>query len=258
VTGEFESLRVRPYVAEPTGEKPPPPLREAPPVLSADQPVAIEWVPDEGAAGAPGARGGRLSRRGRVVLTTGTVTVATLAVVGGAAAMIGALTAGPAPADRVVTDDSPPEQAVLPAGSGSPTADVSAGSPIPSATGSPSTTTAPRPSPSASRTDPARASAGPTVSASGTVSTPSRSASGSPTVAPSPVLRQGDHGAEVKEMQGRLRQTLAYTGEANGDFDAATRDGVARFQVWYGVQGDPKGVYGPNTRKSLEGATTKP
>jgi murein L,D-transpeptidase YcbB/YkuD len=27
------------------------------------------------------------------------------------------------------------------------------------------------------------------------------------------------------------------------------------FQVWYGVQGDPSGVYGPATRAALEAAT---
>jgi len=72
------------------------------------------------------------------------------------------------------------------------------------------------------------------------------------------VLREGDSGPEVRELQYRLRQTYAYRGGMNGKYDHEVREGVARFQEWYGVRGDPRGVYGPNTRRVLESATQIP
>lgn len=70
-----------------------------------------------------------------------------------------------------------------------------------------------------------------------------------------PVLREGDSGPEVVELQYRLRQTYAYRGDVDGRYDGEVREGVARFQEWYGVRGDPEGVYGPHTRRALEGAS---
>lgn len=72
-------------------------------------------------------------------------------------------------------------------------------------------------------------------------------------------LWEGDQGPEVVELQLRLTQLYwVYWGEAHGSFDAVTRDAVARFQLAYGVQGDPKGVYGPHTRAALELQTQPP
>jgi peptidoglycan hydrolase-like protein with peptidoglycan-binding domain len=104
------------------------------------------------------------------------------------------------------------------------------------------------------------ASASPTPTATPTaVATASVSPSGSAGTSTTPlVLSEGDSGPEVVEMQARLKQTWAYTGAADGDFDADTRDGVARYQLWNNIQGDPKGVYGANTRRVLEAATKKP
>jgi peptidoglycan hydrolase-like protein with peptidoglycan-binding domain len=70
------------------------------------------------------------------------------------------------------------------------------------------------------------------------------------------VLREGDQGPEVVELQQRLTQlNWVYEGEADGFYDAETRDAVARFQVAYGVRGDEEGVYGDDTRAALEAAT---
>ncbi|MGW8849299.1 peptidoglycan-binding domain-containing protein [Streptomyces xiamenensis] len=70
---------------------------------------------------------------------------------------------------------------------------------------------------------------------------------------PGGVLREGDTGEQVVELQQRLRQLgWVYDGPAHGTYDERTADAVARFQMAYGVQGDEWGVYGVNTRQSLE------
>ncbi|HEX5566704.1 MAG TPA: peptidoglycan-binding domain-containing protein [Streptomyces sp.] len=74
----------------------------------------------------------------------------------------------------------------------------------------------------------------------------------------SPVLREGDSGPEVRELQHRLRQTHTYGGGVDGRYDSEVREGVERFQERYGVRGDPRGVYGPHTRWALESATQAP
>jgi peptidoglycan hydrolase-like protein with peptidoglycan-binding domain len=53
-------------------------------------------------------------------------------------------------------------------------------------------------------------------------------------------------------MQDRLRRAHVFFHKANGYYGRSTVDAVAQFQVWYGVRGDPRGVYGPNTRAALE------
>ncbi|MEU8915559.1 peptidoglycan-binding protein [Streptomyces nigrescens] len=67
------------------------------------------------------------------------------------------------------------------------------------------------------------------------------------------VLRQGDSGHGVYELQVRLLQIPnVYEGGAiGGRYDADVRTAVARFQKWYGVRGDETGVYGDQTRRAL-------
>lgn len=72
---------------------------------------------------------------------------------------------------------------------------------------------------------------------------------------PDSVLRLGDSGPDVADLQRRLSDVWLYHGRADGDFDQRTEHAVAMFQTWYGVQGDPSGVYGPNTRTALERRT---
>lgn len=67
------------------------------------------------------------------------------------------------------------------------------------------------------------------------------------------VLRHGDTGHGVYELQVRLLQIPhAYPGGAiNGRFDTEVQQAVARFQKRYGIRGDETGVYGDNTRHAL-------
>ncbi|MFF7214579.1 peptidoglycan-binding protein [Streptomyces sp. NPDC008238] len=88
--------------------------------------------------------------------------------------------------------------------------------------------------------------------------TPTAAAPGSPgTGARRGVLREGDTGPAVSELQTRLlRIPDVYTGGAvDGRFDGRLTAAVARFQVWYGVRGDESGEYGDATRRDLESRT---
>ncbi|WP_228447517.1 peptidoglycan-binding domain-containing protein [Streptomyces paludis] len=71
------------------------------------------------------------------------------------------------------------------------------------------------------------------------------------------VLRQGDSGPQVTEVQERLlRIPDVYTGgSVSGVYDTELTEAIGRFQVWYGIRGDESGVYGDNTRRDLESRT---
>ncbi|MDK1473997.1 peptidoglycan-binding domain-containing protein [Streptomyces sp. 549] len=68
-------------------------------------------------------------------------------------------------------------------------------------------------------------------------------------------LRRGDIGPAVADLQRRLRQVNLYDRRADGRYDRGVEYAVLRYQSGYGVQGDEPGVYGPNTRSSLESRT---
>ncbi|MFH0518689.1 peptidoglycan-binding protein [Streptomyces sp. M41] len=42
----------------------------------------------------------------------------------------------------------------------------------------------------------------------------------------------------------------------DGEYDARVTEAVAKFQTAKQVDGDPAGVYGPNTRRALEAVTS--
>ncbi|MEV0183399.1 peptidoglycan-binding domain-containing protein [Streptomyces sp. NPDC050625] len=67
------------------------------------------------------------------------------------------------------------------------------------------------------------------------------------------VLRPGDSGHGVYELQVRLLQIpqIYDRGAINGRYDTKVRQAVARFQQRYGIHGDEVGVYGDNTRQAL-------
>ncbi|MGY6023320.1 peptidoglycan-binding protein [Streptomyces spinosirectus] len=71
-------------------------------------------------------------------------------------------------------------------------------------------------------------------------------------------LREGDSGPDVTDLQQRLlRVPDVYTGgSTSGTYDATLKAAVARFQLWYGISGDETGVYGDDTRRSLESRTS--
>ncbi|MGG8408538.1 peptidoglycan-binding domain-containing protein, partial [Streptomyces sp. 12297] len=108
-------------------------------------------------------------------------------------------------------------------------------------------------SPTATATAPRTGSASPS---------PSRSATRSPSPTNSPpqgqVLRRGDTGPDVEELQLRLSEMGWYWGPANGKYGRFVESAVADYQQWANVIGDPEGVYGPATRRSLEAQSHEP
>ncbi|MFS7876539.1 peptidoglycan-binding protein [Streptomyces asiaticus] len=229
---------------------------------------------DEGdATDAPGPGPGRHRKSKRKVVAAVLAGAAAVAVAGSLAIGTGLLgdhkedgSSGGGTGDHTLADStvSPPAEEELPAeGPGA-------------SSGSPSSSTTPRPSASGS----ARASATPkseggpsgsarpseSASATGSPTKPGPSASDAPTSAPSdtpeppgpPVLREGDSGPEVVELQKRLTQLLQYIGVADGKYDEGLRRIVSSYQDQHDITGDPDGVYGENTRRDLESRTDEP
>ncbi|CAM5297316.1 Peptidoglycan-binding protein OS=Streptomyces fumanus OX=67302 GN=GCM10018772_01480 PE=4 SV=1 [Streptomyces fumanus] len=144
------------------------------------------------------------------------------------------------------------------------------GVPVPSASASPS--------PSASASESASPSSSPSASPSSASPSPSRSAEPSPTASVSAsdappaaadedggadsagaaVLRLGDRGPEVTELQQRLRQINLYLGDIDGTFDHRVEDALRTFQWWRGIPSEERGTYGPRTREQLERETQEP
>ncbi|NEA01192.1 peptidoglycan-binding protein, partial [Streptomyces sp. SID10116] len=71
-------------------------------------------------------------------------------------------------------------------------------------------------------------------------------------------LRQGDKGTQVRELQGRLAQLYLYVGERDGSYTYEVTAAVRRYQWARGLRDDAPGVYGRETRRSLESETTEP
>ncbi|MFF3829706.1 peptidoglycan-binding protein [Streptomyces sp. NPDC002458] len=135
----------------------------------------------------------------------------------------------------------------------SPSASPSA-TPSRSASASPSASPSPSKSPSASRS--ATASASPSPSASATKAPATTAAAPPVEEASGSTLRRGDRGAEVSELQRRLQEIWVYRGPDDGDYSERVEQAVAEYQRWVSVQGDPSGVYGPETRRALEAQTS--
>ncbi|MFC8422699.1 peptidoglycan-binding protein [Streptomyces sp. NPDC057236] len=154
-----------------------------------------------------------------------------------------------------------------PSSSAPPSAEPSAGA----SSAAPSSSASPSASPSAS----ASTSASPSPSASTTSASPSESAapSSTPTVTAStdsaedteeeggggtgPVLRRGDRGAEVTELQLRLKEMWLYNDEINGQFNRRVEESLRNYQWSRGLQSELS-VYGPETRARLEAETQEP
>ncbi|GAA2442079.1 peptidoglycan-binding domain-containing protein [Streptomyces macrosporus] len=213
----------------------------------------------------------RRVRRGLVLAVGGTA----LAVVGSGVLVAGMFGQGDDPFDEARFEDrGGAPTLLLPTGEVGESAKPSAGAgPSSSPSSSPSASASPSPSGSPSSSPGASGTPSPTPTSED--ADPRPSSSGAPDRGDwggdrdddrdgdgdrwdgerSSVLREGDTGPEVAELQYRLRQTYAYRGDVDGRYDREVRDGVATFQEWYGVRGDPEGVYGPNTRRALERAT---
>ncbi|MFI6945518.1 peptidoglycan-binding protein [Streptomyces sp. NPDC050422] len=157
-----------------------------------------------------------------------------------------------------------PEEGVepSPSASASPSASRSAsGSPSASASGSASTSASPSTSASASRSASASASASRSAAASSPAATAGSSnpAAVAPPAQPQggPTLKLGDSGPEVAELQRRLQEAWVLgNGPIDDEYSERVRNAVREYQIWRNIQGDPEGVYGPATRRVLEGATS--
>jgi len=66
-------------------------------------------------------------------------------------------------------------------------------------------------------------------------------------------LTQGSSGADVRELQGRLKFLGFYDGAVDGDFGPKTLAAVKTFQAKFGMKAD--GVVGPKTKLKLYNAT---
>lgn len=191
---------------------------------------------------------------------TGSVPRRLLPLLLGAAAVVAL--GGTAMALWTMPDSSGDEVTLLDAKPSAPVVSVAPAdpSPTPSASASgPSPSASRSPSPSASRSASPSASPSPSRSASPSASaSPSPSASRSPSPKPStpaqgPTLRYGDSGAAVEKLQRLLADQGLYRGKINGRFDERVERAVSTFQFENGIDDEEWGVYGPVTRRALEG-----
>ncbi|WP_055589213.1 peptidoglycan-binding domain-containing protein [Peterkaempfera griseoplana] len=284
---------VRPYVhapAEPEGAVLPPPEPPVPgrpplPPRTADQgapaaddlgmfPMDEHGVPAHVAySRAAGRQAAYRRRRHRAVLLVAAVAVPAAAGVGFALSGSGDgshRVADPSPsvsalvADPSLLSPGPATRGAHPHGTAVAAATAPATSaPATSASASPSTAapTTARPTGSPSATS---APLVPQVTPPAATGRPSAGATSSPARTPSATasstgprtLSLGMSGPDVEDLQRRLRRAWIYRGKPTGQYDQRTADAVAQFQQSRNIQGDPRGVYGPNTRARLEQETS--
>ncbi|MGW0902207.1 peptidoglycan-binding domain-containing protein [Streptomyces sp. NPDC002853] len=277
---DFDPLRIRPYVTLPepglaeeaAPEPDPAPAHVLPPEAVAPPRSADVGLFAPGGAGdvaAPSAVSGENTsplplpygdgpapRRGRRGLYAAVSAVVAVVAVGVLAAVL-------------LSPDKPQREQALP---DVPTRAVTGPSESATEAPAPSTTSAApsaSPSPSASSSASPKASPSPTASRSASpkprsTRPPSRStarATGSVEPA-SPkadrVLRRGDRGPEVAELQERLQQLYLYMDGPHGTYDRQVEDAVARYQYARATHRDGRGVYGEETRAALEAETREP
>ncbi|MFE5813707.1 peptidoglycan-binding protein [Streptomyces sp. NPDC056479] len=255
---DFDPVRIRPFVAlggdagevakgrevpQERGDLPDPGETPTAGTVFAGA-VAERLLPDGDAGTVP-------RRRRRTLLITG-AGVAVAALVTGA--LVGGLLSYESPARDGAPSDGVrapvPDDTTGDAAQGAPSESVSsapaAGSPTSSAG---PTATAETPTPTRSAT--------PTESASGSSSGPSATpVEPSAPAEQAPILRFGDSGPEVTELQLRLRQIGYYDGAVDGDYDRQVETAVRGYQLTRVILTDEPGVYGTATRKSLESETS--
>ena len=221
---------------------------------------------DTGSVGYLPVEGDRRARRRRrtALLAAGGAVVAVVAVAGPASGLFGWETPvreGAPPQDvRAAVPDTSTSAASAPPDTESASAPPASAAP-PSPSASPSPSSSPSASaPSASPSPSASSSAGsPTASADDGAdagSGPTEGGRNSEQVVP--VLRRGDSGPEVTELQERLHQRYLYDGEINGDFSAQVEDALRSFQLTRGVGTANLGVYDHETRAAPEKETSQP
>ncbi|MET7472818.1 peptidoglycan-binding domain-containing protein [Streptomyces sp. NPDC005648] len=216
-------------------------------------PAALEALEAHDGAGAsrPSRR-----RRGTVLLGAGGALVAVVAAAGLASGMFSYQTPTRNTALPHDVRASVPDASTSPA---SPSPSLAATSPLPAAPppsvrphpSLPPSPSASGPAPSPSRST-APTTAPPTATATGTVT------AGQDRQSQPPVLRRGDSGPEVTELELRLTQLGLYTRQASGQYNEGVEDAVTRYQQARGLQVPELGVYDLETRAHLESETTQP
>ncbi|WP_340383953.1 peptidoglycan-binding protein [Streptomyces sp. SS7] len=254
---DFDPLRIRPF-AEPAvaeegaGDLAGPITKAA--VAPVPEPVAQDIGGTEEAeeSGEPQASAERWRPR-RLVQLSGVGAAAAVLVTGGAVA---ALFSYQSPARE---DAGPDDVRVsVPAGA----AGTGTVTTRPSATASPTQTSAsPTASPSETPSESATAptgSAEPSASPTATGATSTAAPAPSPSEGRPPVLRPGDSGPEVTELQLRLAQAGFYGGDADGRYGGEVENAVRRYQLARLLLAEEPGVYGQTTRAVLESETSEP
>ena len=223
---------------------------------SAESLGSLVVTPGRDGAGSGGRRRRAKPSRSAVLVGAG---IAAIAGLGVAAALVPRMLGG-----------GPVNVALPQPGVTAPLPTQSTDSPDPSASASatqtqaaPATPTSQPARPTASATA-TRAAAQPSTSPASTspsasTSSPSASGSGSPTAtatagssATAATLSLGDTGPAVVTLQQELSALYVDADlPANGSYGRRTEEDVATFQFWYGVQGDPSGVFGPNSQAEM-------
>ncbi|MFI7017076.1 peptidoglycan-binding protein [Streptomyces sp. NPDC050164] len=206
---------------------------------------------------------GRRPRRRRRTALLAAAAGACVAVVAAAGYASGLFSYEAPSRNSALPDDLRASVPDAPSSSAASTPPVSSAQATPSAPPAPSATGSPSASPS-----PSTPSASPSPSRSATPSAPRTSAtatgpengppgnsrqSGGPTV-----LRLGDRGPEVTELQLRLSQLYLYDEDTDGDYDSRLEEAVRTYQWSRGIQTDDLGVYDRETRAKLESETEDP
>ncbi|WP_369166828.1 peptidoglycan-binding protein [Streptomyces sp. R28] len=264
---DFDPVRIRPFVelGGGSGEDGDPDDRDPddPPTISSTATPAADpglceasqlCEDERQPADAQTPAGTRRGRRTLVITGAG----AALAVL-----LTGAFVSGLFTYDSPSRDGSPPDGVRAPLPDGSTPQDNSPGEQS-NGTSSAAASASPTVSPSTPPTDGSDDPNHPSTTPTGAPPGPGTTASASPTTAPSapqdaaPVLRLGDQGPEVTELQLRLRQIGHYGGDIDGDYDREVESAVRTYQLTRVILGDESGVYGTATRKSLEAETSEP
>ncbi|MGW6541352.1 peptidoglycan-binding protein [Streptomyces massasporeus] len=218
---------------------------------------------DRGAAEAGGSGARRPGRRRRKLLVAaGGACVAVVAAAGYASGLFSYESPS---RDTALPDDVRASVPDAPSSSAASTPSRGSASAAPPAPAAPPPPPSRSGSPSASPSPSASASASPTQSPSPSAPQPSGSATGPEQAPPDDdrqkgpsVLRLGDSGPEVTELQLRLRQLYLYDDDTDGSFDNRLEDAVRTYQWSRGVQVDELGVYDRETRAKLESETREP
>ncbi|MFD7284442.1 peptidoglycan-binding protein [Streptomyces sp. NPDC059863] len=246
---DFDPLRIRPYVTLDAGAEAPRSFRTAGPL-----PPLAPPAPAGGAAGSPPAAGDGadrpapppVRRKPYRAVAIGAAAVAVIGTVAFAGKVLsqdaGEVRARPDSAHTWLPsmsprDTSPP--AVTPTPTPSATPSAAAPPPPPD----------PAPTPSASRSAEAKT---PSPSAPKTMSEPARESDSAPA---DDSLGPGDSGPEVMELQRRLAEIRLFRGSPDGRYDDRVAGAVAMYQSYKRIEEDPRGVYGPRTRRALEADT---